>query len=180
MHRSHFHYDLPKGLIAQAPLAERTASRLLVLGRRGAAHRGFPDLVDLLCPGDVLVVNDSRVVKARLFGSKDSGRGAEILVERIDSEREALKPGRALRVDGKPLSVMARHGPFYRLRFPGSVAAFVETHGHVPLPPYVERPTDSADETRYQTIYADRPDAVAAPTAGLHFDQALLRSTRRM
>ena len=184
MHRSDFHYDLPKGLIAQAPLAERSASRLLVLGGAGVAHRAFADIVDLLRPGDVLVVNDTRVVKARLFAIKDSGGRAEILVERIETDREALcqvraskplKAGRALSVEGRAVSVVARCGQFYRLRFEADVWAFLEAHGHVPLPPYVDRPAGREDERRYQTVYADRPGAVAAPTAGLHFDERLLR-----
>ena len=184
MHRSDFHYDLPRGLIAQAPLAERSASRLLVLGEAGAAHRAFADIVDLLRPEDVLVVNDTRVVKARLFGTKDSGGCAEILVERIETDREALcqvraskalKAGRALSVDGRAVSVVARCGQFYRLRFEEAVWTFLEAHGHVPLPPYVDRPAGRDDERRYQTVYADRPGAVAAPTAGLHFDERLLR-----
>ena len=184
MHRSDFQYDLPKGLIAQAPLAERSASRLLVLEEAGAAHRAFADIVDLLRPGDVLVVNDTRVVKARLFATKDSGGRAEILVERIETDREALcqvraskalQAGRALSVDGRAVSVVARCGQFYRLRFEEAVWTFLEAHGHVPLPPYVDRPAGREDERRYQTVYADRPGAVAAPTAGLHFDEGLLR-----
>ena len=183
MRRSDFHYALPMGLIAQAPLAERGGSRLLVLGDEGVTHRAFADLVDLLRPEDVLVVNDTRVLKARLFGVKDSGGRAEILVERIEGSREALcqvrvsKPlraGRAISVDGAALAVVERCGVFYRLRFPEDVAAFLDRHGKVPLPPYVERPADQEDEARYQTIYAARPGAVAAPTAGLHFDATLL------
>ena len=189
MRRSDFRYRLPKRLIAQAPLAERAASRLLALGPRGVAHATFTDLGDLLRPGDILVVNDTRVVKARLYGAKDSGGQAEILVERIESEREALcqvrvskplKAGRTISVDGLLLSVVERCAMFYRLRFPAPVGAFLEAHGRVPLPPYVERPADDADETRYQTVYADRPGAVAAPTAGLHFDDALLQRIEKV
>lgn len=185
MRRSDFRYALPKRLIAQAPLAERAASRLLVLGDRGATHRQFTDLVDLLRPGDLLVLNDSRVVKARLFGTKDTGGKAEILVERMESDREALcqvrvskplKPGRTVSVGGAAVLVVARCGAFYRLRFPGDLGDFLEAHGEVPLPPYVERPAGPEDAARYQTVYADRPGAVAAPTAGLHFDDALLQA----
>ena len=184
MRRSDFRYTLPGRLIAQAPLGLRAASRLLVVGEHGLVHGTFGDLVELLRPDDVLVVNDTRVLKARLLGRKDSGGRAEILVERIESEREALcqvrtskalQPDRTVSVDGRRISVVERRGTFYRLRFPAPVRAFLEAHGHVPLPPYVERPADDADETRYQTVYADRPGAVAAPTAGLHFDDALLQ-----
>ncbi len=185
MRRSDFRYALPKRLIAQAPLAERAASRLLVVGRNGPTHRRFADLADLLRPDDLLVLNDTRVVKARLFGTKDSGGRAEILVERVESDREALcqvrvskplKPGRTVSVDGEPVLVVARCGVFYRLRFPKDVGEFLEAHGEVPLPPYVDRPAGPEDAARYQTVYADRPGAVAAPTAGLHFDNALLRT----
>ena len=185
MRRSDFHYALPKRLIAQAPLPERTGSRLLVLDRHGFAHRRFADLTDLLRPDDLLIVNDTRVVKARLLGVKDSGGQAEILVERVESEREALcqvrvsKPlkfGRTVSVDGALVSVVERCGAFYRLRFPTNVADFLEAHGVVPLPPYVERAPTTEDTTRYQTVYANRPGAVAAPTAGLHFDDALLKA----
>ncbi|MDE0350945.1 MAG: tRNA preQ1(34) S-adenosylmethionine ribosyltransferase-isomerase QueA [Gammaproteobacteria bacterium] len=184
MRRSDFRYALPKRLIAQAPLAERAASRLLVLDGDGVAHRRFTDLVDLLRPDDLLVLNDSRVLKARLFGTKDSGGQAEILVERMESAREALcqvrvskalKAGRTVSVGGEALLVVARCGAFYRLRFPKDVGEFLEAYGEVPLPPYVERPAGPEDAARYQTVYADRPGAVAAPTAGLHFDDALLR-----
>ena len=175
MRRSDFRYALPKRLIAQAPLAERAASRLLVLDDRGATHRQFTDLVDLLRPGDLLVLNDTRVVKARLFGTKDTGGKAEILVERMESDCEALcqvrvskplKPGRTVSVGGAAVLVVARCGAFYRLRFPGDLGDFLEAHGDVPLPPYVERPAGPEDAARYQTVYADRPGAVAAPTAG--------------
>ncbi|MYE12264.1 MAG: tRNA preQ1(34) S-adenosylmethionine ribosyltransferase-isomerase QueA [Gammaproteobacteria bacterium] len=185
MRRSDFRYALPKRLIAQAPLAERAASRLLVLDDRGATHRQFTDLVDLLRPGDLLVLNDTRVVKARLFGTKDTGGKAEILVERMESDCEALcqvrvskplKPGRTVSVGGAAVLVVARCGAFYRLRFPGDLGDFLEAHGDVPLPPYVERPAGPEDAARYQTVYADRPGAVAAPTAGLHFDDALLQA----
>ena len=184
MRRSDFRYSLPKRLIAQVPLAERAASRLLVLGEHAVAHRTFDRLVDFLRPGDILVVNDTRVVKARLFGKKDSGGRAELLVERIESEREALcqvrvskplKAGRTVSVDGQAVEVVERCGTFYRLRFPTEIGPFLEAHGRVPLPPYVRRRARREDETRYQTVYADRPGAVAAPTAGLHFDDALLQ-----
>ena len=184
MRRSDFRYSLPKRLIAQAPLAERAASRLLVLEGHGVTHGRFTDLAELLRPDDLLVLNDTRVVKARLFGTKDSGGQAEILVERMESDREALcqvrvskalKPGRTVSVGGEPLMVVARCGAFYRLRFPRGVGGFLEAHGETPLPPYVERSAGPEDAARYQTVYADRPGAVAAPTAGLHFDDALLR-----
>ena len=183
--RSDFAFDLPEELIAQRPAERRTASRLLVLGDGGIAHRSFDQLPDLLVPGDLLVVNDTRVIKARLHGVKDSGGRAEILVERIEDGRRALcqvrsskplKPGRAVRVGDAALTVLGRVGEFYRLAFPGGVEAVLARHGHVPLPPYVERADDDADSERYQTVFARHAGAVAAPTAGLHFDEALLDS----
>ena len=156
----------------------------MVLGEAGIVHRRFEQLPDLLAPGDLLVVNDTRVIKARLNGVKDSGGRAEILVERIEDDRRALcqvrsskplKPGRMVQVGDVALEVLERAGEFYRLEFPGGVEAVLERHGHVPLPPYIERPDDDADAERYQTVFARHAGAVAAPTAGLHFDEALLR-----
>ena len=185
MHLSDFDYDLPPELIAQHPAAERAASRLLhVEGRTGALEDlHFRDIAGRLAPGDLLVVNDTRVIKARLHGRKDSGGEAELLVERIESPRVALaqvrasKPpraGRAIRVGGEPLEVLGREGEFYRIGFPRDVLAFLEGCGEVPLPPYIAHAADAGDEARYQTVYARSPGAVAAPTAGLHFDESLL------
>ena len=159
----------------------------MVLGEAGVVHRRFDQLPDLLAPGDLLVVNDTRVIKARLNGVKDSGGRAEILVERIEDDRRALcqvrsskplKPGRMVQVGDVALEVLERAGEFYRMEFPGGVEAVLERHGHVPLPPYIERPDDGADAERYQTVFAHHAGAVAAPTAGLHFDEALLTSLR--
>ena len=184
--RSDFHFDLPRALIAQHPLARRSASRLLVLAGDAVRHCRFDAVVDVLAAEDLLVVNDTRVVKARLEARKDSGGRAEILVERIQAERLALcqvrvsKPlqvGRSLSVDACPIRVVERaerRGEFCLLEFPMPVAEFLERHGQVPLPPYIDRAADATDEERYQTVYAAAPGAVAAPTAGLHFDAPLL------
>lgn len=155
----------------------------MVLGPTGYEHRRFKDLLDYLRPGDMMVINDSKVIKARLHAMKDSGGKAEVLVERIDSETEALcqvgvskplKSDRTLSCYGQTLKVIAREGEFYRLRFDRPVLEFLETFGSVPLPPYVRRKVRDNDEQRYQTVYASKPGAVAAPTAGLHFDDEFL------
>jgi len=180
-----FDYELPPALIAQHPPAERAASRLMhVDGRTGAIEDlRFPDILRLTAPGDLLVLNDTRVIKARLYGRKDSGGEAEILVERVVAPRRALaqvraskppKAGRAIGVAGESIAVLGRSGEFYELEFPREVLAFLQAHGEVPLPPYITHAADSGDEARYQTVYARAPGAVAAPTAGLHFDDALL------
>jgi S-adenosylmethionine:tRNA ribosyltransferase-isomerase len=186
-----FDYRLPQELIAQSPAPERRQSRLLHLdgASGGIADHHFPDIQRLLRPGDVLVLNDTRVIKARLSGHKDSGGAIEILIERVLGEREALaqirashppRPGMRLRVGAAlELTVLAREGELYRLAFPDDdVFAQIERHGAVPLPPYITHDAGAADESRYQTVYAKHPGAVAAPTAGLHFDQALLEALR--
>lgn len=181
--KADFHYELPSRLIARTPLETRTASRLLVVGSESNEHRTFRDLVEYLRPDDTLVVNDSKVIKARLHATKDSGGKAEILIERIDTEREALcqvrvtkplKPNRFLLCEDRQIDVVAREGEFYRLRFDSPVLQFLEDYGAVPLPPYIRRQPREHDEARYQTVYARHPGAVAAPTAGLHFDVAFL------
>lgn len=185
MQRQDFTYSLPEELIARHPLAERSASRLLYLPASGPfVHHTFRVLPDLLRSGDVLVLNDTAVIKARLRGTKDSGGAAEVLVERITGEREALcqvrvskplKTGRRIRLDGgRELTVLGREGEFYRLSFGGAVLEVLDACGEIPLPPYLERGVEAADEQRYQTVFAENPGAVAAPTAGLHFDQGLL------
>lgn len=187
MRRTDFRFDLPESLIAQRPLESRSASRLLALAGDSVRHCQFEDLADLLGPDDLLVVNDSRVIKARLMAQKDSGGRAEVLVERIvDTNRalcqvrvsKPLKPNRCLHQDGHRLDVVERDGEFYLLDFNAPVAAYLDAHGEVPLPPYIERSRDAKDEDRYQTIYAAVPGAVAAPTAGLHFDEDLLDRLR--
>jgi len=187
---SDFDYDLPPELVAQHPASERTASRLLhVDGATGTIEDlAFPDIVSLVDAGDVLVVNDTRVIKARLHARKDSGGEAEILVERVlDADRilaqvrasKPLKAGRRLRVGDLDVEVIDRHGEFFELRFVGTDAlSAIEKQGEVPLPPYITRTPNPEDEARYQTVYARFPGAVAAPTAGMHFDDALLAKIR--
>jgi len=190
MRVSDFHFDLPESLIARYPLAERRASRLLVLdGKSGElAHRRFTDLLDHLRPGDLMVFNDTRVIPARLFGQKASGGKLEILVERVLDEYRVLahvrsskspKPGTEILVEGGGRAEMlARHDALFELRFDEPALALLDRVGHMPLPPYIVRADDAADRERYQTVYAQRSGAVAAPTAGLHFDEALLESIR--
>ena len=183
-----FDYDLPGELVAQHPAAERTASRLLRLAVEGVSDHAFADLPDLLSRGDLLVLNDTRVIKARLFGVKDTGGRVEVLVERVLGSDEALaqirashppQPGVHLRLAGAiDATVAGREDDLYRLRFEGAVLAALERHGQVPLPPYITHPPAAEDESRYQTVYARAPGAVAAPTAGLHFDGPLIERLR--
>jgi S-adenosylmethionine:tRNA ribosyltransferase-isomerase len=187
---SDFDYRLPPELIAQRPAERRTASRLLHLdGRTGELEDlAFPDIERLIAPGDVLVLNDTRVIKARLHGRKDTGGEVEVLVERIVDAHTALaqvraskspKAGRTiLFAGGARAEVLGREDEFYRLRFGDDVLRVLEAHGEVPLPPYIAHAGDRDDEARYQTVYARSPGAVAAPTAGLHFDEALIASLR--
>ena len=186
---SDFQFDLPEELIAQHPLPERSASRLLTMDRRtgGLSDRRFAELDALLDPGDLLVFNDTRVIPARLQAAKESGGRVEVLIERVLDSRQALaqlganrKPapcsvirehetGAAIRVEG-------RQDEFWRLTLVDSEADWLrllERAGRMPLPPYIDRPADGDDAERYQTVYAEKPGAVAAPTAGLHFDEAL-------
>ncbi len=181
-----FDYELPPELIAQHPSESRSASRLLRLQGDALADHRFSDLPQLLSPGDLLVFNDTKVIKARLFGEKQTGGHIEVLIERLLPGGEALaqlhagrpaKPGSTLRLDGGlSLRVLGRVGEFYRLRFPEGASALelLQRHGSVPLPPYITHAPQSEDESRYQTVYARTPGAVAAPTAGLHFDEPLL------
>ena len=179
-----FDYELPPELIAQHPSATRSGSRLLALSGGTLADHGFADLPRLLSPGDLLVFNDTKVIKARLFGRKETGGRIEVLIERLLPENEALAQvhaGRAAKADstleldgGLRLRVVGREGEFYRVRFPGEALELLERHGSVPLPPYITHAARSEDAARYQTVYARAPGAVAAPTAGLHFDEPLL------
>ncbi|MCH7509570.1 MAG: tRNA preQ1(34) S-adenosylmethionine ribosyltransferase-isomerase QueA [Proteobacteria bacterium] len=180
-----FDYDLPPSLIAQEPPEQRGASRLLCLdGASGALRdRQFADLRDLLQPGDLLVLNDTRVIPARLTGHKESGGRCEVLIERIiDSDgataqvRASKSPRAGTRLIFKDCQAVieGRDGDLFRLRFDRAVMDCLAQEGHVPLPPYIQRADQALDRERYQTVYADRPGAVAAPTAGLHFDQAML------
>jgi len=186
MRVSEFDYALPAELIAQRPAPERTASRLLHLDAASGQLRdlAFADLPALVDARDALVLNDTRVIKARLAGRKASGGKIELFVERITGAREALalirsshapRAGAELVVgDGARVTVVGREADLYRVRFAQDVLAVLERCGAVPLPPYITHAPDAADAERYQTIYASRPGAVAAPTAGLHFDAALL------
>ncbi|MEX0373431.1 tRNA preQ1(34) S-adenosylmethionine ribosyltransferase-isomerase QueA [Spiribacter roseus] len=190
MQVSDFNYELPTHLIASEPLPNRTDSRLLVLdpATGGITDRRFPAIRDYLQPGDLLVVNDTRVLPARLYGRKASGGQVEILLERLTGEGEALAQLRANKTPAIPstltlegdlsVEVMAREGDFFRLRFAGDepLPVLLERHGHMPLPPYIKRADRPDDRQRYQTVFAERPGAVAAPTAGLHFDEPLLEA----
>jgi S-adenosylmethionine:tRNA ribosyltransferase-isomerase len=180
-----FDYELPPELIAQHPAAERGGSRLLHLDARGGLHdRRFADIAGLLKPGDLLVFNDTRVIKARLTGHKASGGKIEVLVERITGPRQALAhvraskspgPGTVLRLaDAFEAVVQGRAGELFDLTFPDDVLALLDAHGATPLPPYITHAAQAEDDARYQTVYAREPGAVAAPTAGLHFDQDML------
>ena len=182
---SEFDYALPAELIAQHPTAQRTASRLLHLDARTGALRDlrFADLPDNIDRRDTIVLNDTRVIKARLHGRKATGGAVEIFVERPLGPREALalvraghppKPGTEVLIGEVRARVLGRDGELYRVGFSEDVAAILERHGTVPLPPYVAHPAGAEDAERYQTVYAAHPGAVAAPTAGLHFDEAML------
>jgi S-adenosylmethionine:tRNA ribosyltransferase-isomerase len=187
MKRTDFHYELPPELIAQEPLAQRSDSRLLCFDRQSGSlsDRKFNDLPGLLNPGDLLVFNNTEVIPARLYGVKASGGKVEILVERLTGKQECLaqvraskspKPGGLLILeDGSRLLVTGRQGSFFQLRADsGDLMALLQRFGHMPLPPYITREDTESDRRRYQTVFAESPGAVAAPTAGLHFDQNLL------
>ncbi|MCL7941890.1 tRNA preQ1(34) S-adenosylmethionine ribosyltransferase-isomerase QueA [Halomonas sp. ATCH28] len=190
MQRADFHYELPEELIARYPSEQRSDCRLLCVdGPTGAlAHRRFPDLVELLAPGDLLVFNDTRVIPARLHGHKASGGRVEMLLERpLDAHRglahlrssKSPRPGTELVFEGDIRAVVeGRREALFELRFLGEtpLIALLEQHGHMPLPPYITREDELADRERYQTVYARRDGAVAAPTAGLHFDEPLLEA----
>jgi S-adenosylmethionine:tRNA ribosyltransferase-isomerase len=191
MRRADFSYPLPRELIAQHPLPERAASRLLALDGGSGALRDlrFADFPSLLQPGDLLVVNDTRVLPARLLGRKASGGACELLLERIlDTHRilaqarasKGLRPGTSISLPGGATAeVIARRGELHELALDRDALAYFEAHGNMPLPPYIGREAEAADRERYQTVFADEPGAVAAPTAGLHFDQAMLQALER-
>ncbi len=197
MRVSDFSFDLPEALIARYPKAERTASRLMSLnGDSGVITDGvFTDIVAQLNSGDLLVFNNTRVIPARMFGQKASGGKIEVLVERIVDQHTALahiraskspKVGNELFLGNEDSDVkitatmVARHGALFELKFNGdeSVLTILEKIGHMPLPPYIDRPDEDSDKERYQTVYNEKPGAVAAPTAGLHFDEALLEKIK--
>lgn len=190
MQVSDFDFDLPDELIARYPQPQRTASRLLQLtGNTGElAHKGFKDVLDLVEPGDLLVFNNTRVIPARLFGRKASGGKMEVLVERMLDDKSILahvraskspKPGNELFLgenDEYQAEMVARHDALFEIRFNSdkTVLEILEEVGHMPLPPYIDRPDEDSDKERYQTVYNAKPGAVAAPTAGLHFDDELM------
>jgi len=192
MQVSDFSFELPDELIASFPLEQRSASRLLCLdGNSGeVVHRKFTDLVDLLLPGDLLVFNNTRVIPARLFGQKESGGKVELLIERVTSDNTALahvrssrspKPGAKLFFEGDiAATVEGRQGNLFALSFQidSTLIDALEQHGHMPLPPYMNREDQLEDRERYQTVYNQKPGAVAAPTAGLHFDDAMFASIK--
>ncbi|WP_323847016.1 tRNA preQ1(34) S-adenosylmethionine ribosyltransferase-isomerase QueA [Microbulbifer magnicolonia] len=191
MRRQDFQFDLPDELIARTPAKERRGSRLLCLdGPSGSIeHRQFAELADLVEAGDLLVFNDTRVIPARLFGRKASGGKLEILIERVLDEHRALahirsskspKPGSEILLeDSTSVEMVARHEALFELQFPREgVLPVLERLGHMPLPPYIDRPDEASDRERYQTVYSRAAGAVAAPTAGLHFDEEMLDALR--
>lgn len=192
MRRQDFFYHLPESLIAREPTKERRGSRLLCLaGETGElSHRQFPDLLDLVSPGDLMIFNDTRVIPARVFGQKETGGQVEVLVERVLDQQRVLAHTRASKspkvgsdiilVDGTRLRVLARHDALFELQFPAAETALtvLERIGHMPLPPYIDREDVELDRERYQTVYGHKKGAVAAPTAGLHFDDQLLEQLR--
>jgi len=188
MKRSDFYFDLPEELIAHYPPEKRTDSRLLCISREtgDVSHRQFTDFPALLNPGDLLVFNNTRVIPARLFGQKESGGKVEVLLERVMAENQILAQVRASKTpktgstiiftaDAKA-EVLGREGEFFILAFPETVdlMQLLDEIGHMPLPPYIKREDELLDKERYQTVYCEKQGAVAAPTAGLHFDEALL------
>lgn len=194
MQLSDFNYELPAELIAQHPLANRTDSRLLEVRADGPNHvqlvdRQFKDILSLVQPGDLLVFNDTKVIPARLHGKKETGGNVELLIERISGEMQAWlqiraskvpKTGSIVHIHNKsgetfPVEMIGYDGRFYEVRFPEDVFSLLERFGELPLPPYIEHQPDGEDAQRYQTVVAKNPGAVAAPTAGLHFDEAILQ-----
>jgi S-adenosylmethionine:tRNA ribosyltransferase-isomerase len=193
MRLSDFDYDLPEALIAQTPTSERGASRLLALleGKSEPDDLAFKDLPSLLNPGDLLVFNNTRVMQARLFGQKETGGKVELLIERVSSSlNQALahvraskspKPGSIMRIgeSGHQVLVEKREGELFQLSLPqGDFYSLMADEGHMPLPPYIEREDAAEDQERYQTVYAEHLGAVAAPTAGLHFDDGMLEELK--
>lgn len=187
-----FHFDLPEHLIAKSPKKERSSSKLMVLdGNSGdVSHKVFSDIIELVEPGDLLIFNNTRVIPARMFGQKESGGKVEILVERIVDESTVLahvrankapKPGNVLILEAEAKAKMIqRHDDLFELQFfeTSNVIDLLEQKGHMPLPPYIDRPDTEEDRERYQTVYNEKPGAVAAPTAGLHFTEELLTQLR--
>jgi S-adenosylmethionine:tRNA ribosyltransferase-isomerase len=199
MQLSDFNYELPADLIAQHPLANRTDSRLLEVKADGANHvllldRQFKDILSLIKSGDLLIFNDTKVIPARLHGKKESGGNVELLIERISGDKQAWVQIRASKVpktgsivhihnqagETFPVEMIGYDGRFYEVLFPANVFALLERFGELPLPPYIEHRPDSEDAQRYQTVVAKNPGAVAAPTAGLHFDKLILQQLENL
>lgn len=192
MNLSDFHFDLPEHLIARYPAEKRTSSRMLQLnGKSGVVkHSLFTDFVELLEAGDLLVFNNTRVIPARLLGQKVSGGKVEVLVERIVDEHTILahvkaskspKVGTQIILEEQiRMEMVARHDALFELKVLNSdpILDLLDQFGHMPLPPYIDRPDESSDRERYQTVYNEKPGAVAAPTAGLHFDEATLEAIK--
>jgi S-adenosylmethionine:tRNA ribosyltransferase-isomerase len=185
MRLDHFRFDLPDELIARQPTADRRGSRLLAMDATGEIeHRGFADILDHIQAGDLLVFNNTKVIPARLFGKKETGGNVELLIERITGNQTALahiraskspKAGATLLFDhGFSSNMLGRVDDIFELEFSAPLLSMLDQIGHMPLPPYIDREDTQEDKTRYQTVYADQPGAVAAPTAGLHFDDQLL------
>ena len=187
MKTSDFKFDLPDAQIARYPLEQRSASRLLCLKESGLEHGVFTDLLAKVEAGDLMVFNNTRVIPARLFGQKKSGGKLEALIERVTGENTALshlrssrspKPGAIIEFEGTDVEVVGREGALFELKFDlkngQNLVNWLEGVGHMPLPPYMERSDELSDRERYQTVYNKTPGAVAAPTAGLHFDDALM------
>jgi len=199
MQLSDFNYELPADLIAQHPLANRTDSRLLEVQAEGENHvqlvdRQFKDILGLIKPGDLLVFNDTKVIPARLHGKKETGGNIELLIERISGDKQAWVQIRASKVpktgsivqihnqtgETFPVEMIGYDGRFYEVRFPENIFALLERFGELPLPPYIEHQPDGEDAQRYQTVVAKNPGAVAAPTAGLHFDETILQQLQAL
>jgi S-adenosylmethionine:tRNA ribosyltransferase-isomerase len=195
MRLSDFNYDLPTELIAQHPLANRTDSRLLEVKSHGdLIDHQFKDILNLMRPGDLLVFNDTKVIPARLHGKKETGGIVELLIERISGDKQAWVQIRASKVpktgsivhihnhagETFPVEMIGYDGRFYEVRFPENVFALLERFGELPLPPYIEHQPDGEDAKRYQTVVAKNPGAVAAPTAGLHFDEQILTQLKEL
>ncbi|BFT29655.1 tRNA preQ1(34) S-adenosylmethionine ribosyltransferase-isomerase QueA [Alteromonas sp. D210916BOD_24] len=192
MKLSDFSFELPEKLIAKYPTQQRSASRLLHLnGKSGTvAHTMFSEMLSFVAPGDLLVFNNTRVIPARLHGKKETGGQVEVLIERITSDNTALahvraskapKPGTTLILEDKvQVTVTGRDDALFILQFnhDDTVLSLLERYGHMPLPPYIDRPDENSDKERYQTVYNQKPGAVAAPTAGLHFDDEILAALK--
>jgi S-adenosylmethionine:tRNA ribosyltransferase-isomerase len=197
MHLSDFNYELPADLIAQYPLANRTDSRLLEVKAEGVNHaqlidRQFKDILNIIKPGDLLVFNDTKVIPARLHGKKETGGIVELLIERITGDMQAWvqiraskvpKTGSIIHIQNQfgetfPVEMIGHDGRFYEVRFQENIFELLERFGELPLPPYIEHQPDDEDAQRYQTVIAKNPGAVAAPTAGLHFDEKILQQLK--